>query len=304
MTADLQKSKITVLMSTYNGEKYLTEQIESILNQRNVDINLLVRDDGSTDQTLTILKKYQEKGALEFYTGKNLGPQRSFLHLLQNAPQCDYYAFADQDDVWLEDKLYSGISQLENAKGKPALYFSQTQLTDENLRPIPSIIIHPKLTFGEMLVYKFIGGCTMILNHPLRKVIGTFIPVNMPMHDLWVYSIALAADAHVVFDPNSHILYRQHGNNTIGQGQGFIYEWTLRLKRFATKKNDRYSQAQELANGYLSIMSEKNATLLKLYLEGKQNWRKRLSLMTNKELRCADRITQILFWINVVCNKY
>ncbi len=302
--ADPKKNKIIVLMSTYNGEKYLTEQIESILNQRNVNVNILVRDDGSTDQTLTILKNYQEKGALEFYIGDNLGPQRSFLHLLQHAPQCDYYAFADQDDVWLEEKLYTGISQLENNKEKPALYFSQTQLTDENLHPISSVIIHPKLTFGEMLVYKFIGGCTMIFNHQLREVIGTFVPVNMPMHDLWVYSIALAAEAHVVFDPTPHILYRQHGNNAIGQGQGFVYEWTQRLKRFTTKKDDRYSQAQELANGYFSVMSEKNTNLLKLYLEGKHNWRKRMSLMTNKELRCADRTTQLLFWINVICNKY
>ena len=304
MTADSKKNTITVLMSTYNGGKYLQEQIDSILRQQGVNVHLLVRDDGSTDNTLAILSKYQEEGLLTFYTGDNLGPQRSFLHLLQHAPQCDYYAFADQDDVWLEDKLYTGISQLENDQEKPPLYFSQTQLTDENLHPIPSIIIHPKLTFGEMLVYKFIGGCTMIFNHQLREVIGTFVPVNMPMHDLWIYSIALAADAHIVFDPTPHILYRQHGNNTIGQGQGFVYEWMQRLKRFATKKDDRYRQAQELANGYLPIMSEKDTTLLKLFLAGKHNWKKRLSLITNRQLRCADRTTQLLFWINVICNKY
>ena len=152
------KKDITVLMSTYNGEKYLHEQIDSILRQQGVKVNLLVRDDGSTDNTLAILDKYQEEGLLTFYTGENLGPQRSFLHLLQQAPQSDYYAFADQDDIWLEDKLSTGIKQLQNDKEKPALYFSQTQLTDEELNPIPSVIIHPKVTFGEMLVYKFIGG--------------------------------------------------------------------------------------------------------------------------------------------------
>lgn len=304
MTADSPKNNITVLMSTYNGEKYLQEQIDSILRQQGVNVHLLVRDDGSTDNTLAILSKYQEEGLLTFYTGDNLGPQRSFLHLLQHAPLCDYYAFADQDDVWLEDKLSAGITQLENDHDKPALYFSQTQLTDEKLTPIPSVIIHPKVTFGEMLVYKFIGGCTMILNHALREVIGTFVPANMPMHDLWVYSIALAADAHVVFDPTPHILYRQHGNNTIGQGQGLVYEWTQRLKRFTTKKDDRYSQAQELACGYLPVMSEKNAALLKLFLAGKHHWQQRLAIIANPELRCADKTTQILFWINVVCNKY
>ena len=298
------KKDITVLMSTYNGEKYLHEQIDSILRQQGVKVNLLVRDDGSTDNTLAILGKYQEEGLLTFYTGENLGPQRSFLHLLQQAPQSDYYAFADQDDVWLEDKLSTGITQLENDKEKPALYFSQTQLTDEELNPIPSVIIHPKVTFGEMLVYKFIGGCTMILNHALREVIGTYVSGKMPMHELWVYSIALEADSHVVFDPTPHILYRQHGNNTIGQGQGLVYEWTQRLKRFTTKKDDRYSQALVLANGYLPVMSEKNAALLKLFLAGKHHWQQRLAIIANPELRCADRTTQLLFWINVICNKY
>lgn len=297
-------NNIIVLMSTYNGEKYLTEQIESIISQKDVNVNLLVRDDGSTDKTLTILRQYQEKGALTFYTGDNLGPQRSFLHLLQHAPQCDYYAFADQDDVWLADKLSAGIMQLDTSEGKASLYFSQTQLTDQDLHPIPSVIIRPKVTFGEMLIYKFIGGCTMVFNHRLREAIGDFVPTVMPMHDLWVYSIATAIDAHIVFDPTSHILYRQHGNNAVGQGQGFIYEWKQRFKRFSSQRDERFIQAQELANGYLLVMSEENANLLRLFLAGKKSIKKRLLMIFNPELRCSDRTTQILFWINVLCNKY
>ena len=87
MTSDSQRNKITVLMSTYNGDRYLIEQIESILNQKDAHVNIIVRDDGSTDQTQAILRQYQEKGALTFYTGENLGPERSFLHLLQHAPE-------------------------------------------------------------------------------------------------------------------------------------------------------------------------------------------------------------------------
>ena len=304
MTTDSQKNTITVLMSTYHGEKYLTEQIESIINQKDVNVNLFVRDDGSTDKTLTILRQYQEKGALTFYTGDNLGPQRSFLQLLQHAPKCDYYAFADQDDVWLSDKLSTGIESLKEHEDGPALYFSQTQLTDADLHPIPSVVIHPHLTFGEMLIYKFIGGCTMIMNNALRTTVGNYVPAKMPMHDLWIYSIALAADAYVVFDPNPHILYRQHGNNTIGQGQGFVYEWTQRFKRFSTQTNERFSQAQELANGYFAVMSPENAALLRLFLEGKNSFWKRIGIICNHHLRCADRTTQRLFWLNVIFNKY
>lgn len=304
MTSDSQRNKITVLMSTYNGDRYLTEQIESILNQKDAHVNIIVRDDGSTDQTQAILRQYQEKGALTFYTGENLGPERSFLHLLQHAPQSDYYAFADQDDVWLDDKLSTGIERLKAHEDKPALYFSQTQLTDASLHSIPSVVIHPYLTFGEMLIYKFIGGCTMIMNNALRTTVGNFVPKQMPMHDLWIYSIALAADAYIVFDPQPHILYRQHGNNAVGQGQGFVYEWAQRFKRFSTQSNERFTQAQELAEGYLSVMSPKNVALLRLFLEGKKNFWKRIGIIRNHDLRCADRTTQQLFWLNVFFNKY
>lgn len=304
MTVGSQKYEITVLMSTYNGEKFLQEQIDSILGQRDVHVHLLVRDDGSTDHTLNILERYQEKGLLSFYTGENLGPQRSFLHLLQHAPSCDYYAFADQDDVWMEDKLITGIESICANADRHALYFSQTQLVDENLRPMPSIIIHPYLTFGEMLIYKFIGGCTMIMNHALRTAVGSYIPSRMPMHDLWIYSIAVATEAFVFFDPTPHILYRQHDNNTVGQGQGFIYEWSQRLKRFSSQNNERFIQAWELANGYLQAMSSKNAAILQLFLDGKKSLRKRFAIIKSHELRCADRTTQWLFWLNVIFNKY
>jgi rhamnosyltransferase len=124
------------------------------------------------------------------------------------------------------------------------------------------------------------------------------------MHDLWIYSIALAADAYIVFDPQPHILYRQHGNNAVGQGQGFVYEWAQRFKRFSTQSNERFTQAQELAEGYLSVMSPKNVALLRLFLEGKKNFWKRIGIIRNHDLRCADRTTQLLFWLNVFFNKY
>ena len=91
-------NNICVLMSTYNGGKFLREQINSILNQVNANITLLIRDDGSSDNTLGILKEYEEQNKLTFYSGKNMGPAMSFIDLLFSAPEAEYYAFADQDD--------------------------------------------------------------------------------------------------------------------------------------------------------------------------------------------------------------
>ena len=105
--------KIIVLMSTYNGEKYLQVQLDSILSQENVDLELLVRDDGSTDSTKTILERYQSEGKLTWYSGKNKKPAYSFFDLLGKCKDADYYAFADQDDFWHEDKLINAIKRLE-----------------------------------------------------------------------------------------------------------------------------------------------------------------------------------------------
>lgn len=300
----MNKMKVTVLMSTYNGERYLREQIESILGQRGVEVSLLIRDDGSSDATLSILDHYKQSGQLDYYTGGNLGPARSFMHLLQHAPASDYYAFSDQDDRWLDDKLLAAVSSIGSHENEPALYFSQTQLVDAKLNPIPSVIIHPRLTFGESLIYKFIGGCTMVMNHRLREAVGSFMPEIMPMHDIWIYSIALGIGAFVHFDPTPHMLYRQHGDNTIGLGQGAAYEWKKRIRRFTHKNDERYLQALELSNGYHDRLTPKNAALLTLFLEGKKSMPKRLRMLTSRSLRCADRTTQWLFWINLLFNKY
>lgn len=298
------RRNVLVLMSTYNGEKYLREQIDSILEQCGVNVSLLVRDDGSTDKTLNILYEYQLFGKLTFYTGTNIGPQLSFMHLLQNAPECEYYAFADQDDIWLKDKLSCAVNKLKEKEERPALYFSQTQLTDENLNKKESVIINPLLTFGESLIYKFIGGCTMVMNNKLRISISDKLPKIMPMHDIWIYSIAMAIDAFVVFDKSRHILYRQHSNNTVGQGQGFIYEWNLRKKRFLHQKDERYTQAKELKECYWDIIPSRNKKILYTFLAGKHCFSKRIAMLSNKNFRCSDKKTQILFWINVLTNKY
>lgn len=298
------KQNVLVLMSTYNGERFIREQIDSILTQKEVNVRLLVRDDGSTDKTLEILNEYQSAGKLTYYTGENIGPQLSFMHLLQNAPECGYYAFADQDDYWLDDKLSCAVCHLQEKENTPALYFSQTQLVDEKLSPLESVVINPLLTFGEALVYKFIGGCTMVLNHKLRTAISDKLPAKMPMHDIWIYTFAMAINAFVYFDKTPHILYRQHGNNTVGQGQGFLYEWKQRYKRFLSKGGVRYTQALELFNCYKDIIPEKNLNVIKKFLAGKHSCRQRCKMLFDENFRCADVTTQVLFWMDLLFNKY
>lgn len=297
-------SNICVLMSSYNGGQYIREQINSILSQDNVNLTLVVRDDGSTDNTLDILKAYQNEGKLTYFQGSNLGPARSFLQLLKDAPKSDFYAFSDQDDYWLPDKLYSAIQLLNNERHSPALYFCQTQLADKDLNMIPSVIIHPLLTFGESLISEFIGGCTMVLNHSLRQIVIAYEPRYLMMHDTWIYSIALAVNSKVVFDSVPHMLYRQHGNNVVGQGAGKLVGIKRRYKRIRKKEQSRYRRAKELKAGFEGYIPSDNMDILNMYISGKKSFKDRLKLITDKRFRCANKKTKRLFNLAVMLNLY
>ena len=298
------KGDIIIMMSTYNGALYLHEQLQSIYSQINVNWDLLVRDDGSKDETLSILQNEQKKGRLTYYTGSNLGPANSFLDLLFSAPQHKYYAFSDQDDVWLDDKLYSAIQQIEKYDDVPALYFCQTQLVDKNLNRLENVTIHPYLTYGESLVYQFIGGCTMVFNDALRKILVSYHPDFLMMHDIWIYSIAHAVDAKIVFDPEAHILYRQHGNNAVGQSKSSVFEWKNRIRRLIDNKHIRSRIAKELEKGFLQQMSDENQKLTVWAANYRTDIQSKCHLLFSSKLRCANTTTFILSKLCIFLNLF
>lgn len=226
--------KIVVLMSTYNGEKFIREQIESILNQdvcSEMTLELLVRDDGSSDATHTILNEYQEAGKLTWYTGENLRPAKSFWHLVQTASESDYYAFCDQDDVWFSDKLSRAVRQLaEKADAnKPALYCSAVTVTDQQLNPTGTMCGEylAKHDFAYALLYSIAPGCTFVFNDAARQELMRYNIYEKTeiIHDWLAYKI-IAMKGKVVYDQNPTMYYRQHGNNVIGsQPRGLAGLW-------------------------------------------------------------------------------
>jgi rhamnosyltransferase len=298
------KEKVLVLMSTYNGEQYLQQQIDSIITQKNIDVELIVRDDGSTDKTIDILKDYQQKGLLSYYAGENLKPQYSFLHLLRHAPECKYYAFADQDDVWLEDKLYSGIKEIYSFDNQPAIYTCQTQMTNQYLEKIPTPRLHPICTFGESLVYAYASGCTMVFNNALRTIITSYKPTFIDMHDWWIMSIAAAMKAHIVFDNNAHILYRQHSKNVKGLNDTKLKEWKQRIQRILHKQQIRYHSALELYKGYYIQFPQESKDLIDLFIISKKSFKHRLRLLTDSRYKCGDKKTWVLFKLSILLNTY
>lgn len=283
----MQEKKVQVLMSTYNGTRYLGEQLESIYKQKGVEVSLLVRDDGSTDGTLSLLDKEQSAGRLQWYTGENLGPAYSFWHLLQSAADSDFYAFCDQDDVWDGDKLSVAVDAMRGDGDSPAVYFCQTRLVDEKLNEIPSVTISPLLTYGESLIYHFVTGCTMVINRAMRKELLRYRPSFIRMHDIWIYNVAQAIGASVHFDKVPHMSYRQHSANVVGQVNSAAFVWKNRWKRIKKNEHIRSRLAMELLKGYADKMSPRNRALTELaanYRSGVGAW---LKLLFAPALRCA-----------------
>ena len=158
--------KLTVLLSTFNGERYLREQLDSLLSQTVRATEIFVRDDGSTDGTVSILKDYAQRDALHWCEGENIGPGRSFWRLLSACGEADYCAFCDQDDVWDEDKLETAVDALKRLNPElPALYCSDVRVTDEKRNLLAQHMIRACTPdYPHALIRNLGPGCTFVLN--------------------------------------------------------------------------------------------------------------------------------------------
>ena len=252
---------ICVLMSTYNGAKYLRTQIDSILNQKNVNVQLIVRDDGSKDDTIDILKEYEAEGKLKFYTGKNLKSANSFMDLLVNSPKADYYAFADQDDYWIEDKLEKGIELIKNYD-IPLIYYSNAELVDEKLNSINKVLYKnvPNIDLYTISCASNVIGCTMIFNSVLVEIIKKYeLPRILKMHDSYLAKVCLAIGGKIIYDKRTTIKYRQHGNNVLGIKRDLKSKLRESFHCIFVKDSIPITkQAQEILRIYGNIMPEDN----------------------------------------------
>ena len=217
----MKNKKILVLLSTYNGEKYLDEQLQSLFAQKNVQIDILVRDDGSTDSTHQILDKYKNLNKLDWYTGENLKPAKSFMDLVYKADSenYDYFAFCDQDDYWIDDKLSIALKHLETLdNNKPSLYYGAPRLVDKDLKALyqPKRIYQHFDDFYSSLIITNATGCTFVFNSKLLQAVQNSKPNYIFMHDFWFFLVCSVLGGNFYFDRDVHILYRQHANNAIG----------------------------------------------------------------------------------------
>ena len=299
----MRKEKILVLMSTYNGEKYIREQMESILQQEAVDVHLLIRDDGSKDGTLEILRQYENYNNVEVYQGKNLGACQSFFDLLKNASvKYSYYAFADQDDVWQKDKLKIAIQMIEGESSIPTLYCGSYQLTDGGLNELPQRRTSPKnISFGNALIESNCTGCTAVFNRKLLELSKQQIPKEAYMHDWWLYLMA-SAFGKVVYDETPHMMYRQHGSNVLGGNTGKINQIQRRIKNFKNMSHYVPAQLAEFESIFRDNLTEEQKHLIHCVTNPNKHPWKRLSIFREKEIRRNSGVdhwiykVMFLFW--------
>ena len=220
--------KVTVLLSSYNGEKYIAEQLQSLVAQQGVTIDILVRDDGSKDSTTKILDEWQERGALTWYETGNLGPGKSFIHLLQTAAPGGYYAFCDQDDVWLPNKLSLTMEKMKAVEqenpGKPVIIHTDMYVVDENLNIQHNSFwrssgLRPDVlrTFPYLCTCNSVNGCTILMNSVARELIlSKFVEHDVIIHDV-ISALTVSYYGGVLdYVDAPTMLYRQHSSNVVG----------------------------------------------------------------------------------------
>lgn len=301
------KNKISVIMSTYNGEQYLCEQIESILAQNGVDVIINIRDDGSTDGTRYILEKFsKDYNNIKVVFGNNIGWKESFYQATVMAEKGDYYAFCDQDDVWKKEKLISAVNKLKcEDNSNPLLYACSVDVVDKDLN----------LTGERFGVYnpnsrndiecfvetRMAGGLTYVFNNEAKERFVESFP-HICSHDDWLFFLC-KYNGRIVYDSNSFVFYRQHGTNELGVHRSFAWHFQSKLKRFKEKTPENKLIAEELLK-YLGIENKDLIDFLHLVVNYKGNILYKFKIINNKNFRRKKIVPTLFLYLRVLFGLY
>ncbi len=306
----MNSKKIVVLLSTYNGEQYLEEQLESILRQKTEhQVDLLIRDDGSDDGTIQILKSYEEKYTprIRILYEENIGYIKSFFELIQKAEGYDYYALSDQDDVWLENKIETAVARCEACACEgPLLYGSSSFLVNDQLEIMGETQKDLKgVTWDNLLIQNFFPGHTQVFNDALCRILKDNIDCSkIYVHDFWITYMAFLF-GKAIFDNQSHTLYRQHGTNTVGFGRNRM-EWIReRVKRVGNSDNKKIAeQIQYFYEKYQSVMDDALKEKIELFVSSQTSFFRRFVYICKTPLYRQRNFETFLFKILYLLGGY
>lgn len=245
----LSSRRVAVLMCTFNGQRFLSEQLASIAAQTHENWDVVVSDDGSTDQTLDIIATFSASqnraDRVRVFNGPKRGFATNFLTLTCNeAIQADFYAWSDQDDIWLNSKLETALTWLQTVPaGVPALYCGRTRGMNAQGKPMEcSPLFSRPPTFANALVQSLAGGNTMVFNQAARDLmLDAGGHLDIVSHDWWAYLLVTGAGGQVAYDAQPFVLYRQHDGNLVGANSGL----KARLSRLCMMFKGRFSNWNE-----------------------------------------------------------
>ncbi|MDO8954817.1 MAG: glycosyltransferase family 2 protein [Gammaproteobacteria bacterium] len=275
----LNEPKVLILMATYQGQSFLRKQIESIQNQTYTNWILLIRDDGSVDQTLSIAQDFQELDSrikiIAPDLDKNLGPCQNFARLMHAALTIEaaYIMLADQDDVWDKDKIEFTLKnmlelELKYGGSAPLLVHTDLKVVDQDLKMLsPSfwdyVNLKPRTgkTFPRLFIQNVVTGCTAMFNRSLLNL-SADIPKGVIMHDWWLALIA-SNFGQILSLERSTMAYRQHGNNFFGAKSSGTK--SSRITRLRSAIKDTQTQSQVFLTRFDTMLIEPQRTIISFY---------------------------------------
>lgn len=307
---EIKDKKVEVLLATFNGEKFIAHQLDSLFQQTYSNFNILVRDDGSSDNTVSILEKYaaQFPGKIQFIKDekKNVGATQNFAILLEQST-ADYIFFCDQDDIWMKDKIelsLKKITALEQGNSRiPCMVYADMKSIDEHGEVISESVwkqlhLHPRFfTLNRLLVQNIPHGCTMVINKAM-KALTLPIPSEAILHDHWIALLSVISGRYEAIE-QPLVLLRDHAQNVTRKKT----TWTNKLKRYFSNLisgetyehyiNIRVQQAQALLNRTQSVNSneQNNALSEFIRLSTTHGLERKRILWKNKFFRTTFRHT-------------
>lgn len=296
--------KVNILLSSYNGEKYIAEQLNSLLAQDYPEIVIHIRDDGSTDRTVEIIKEYLKNPNIRLYEGENVGYKESFAWLLENCRDADYYSYCDQDDVWMPQKISRAVKALSSYDDIPAIYLGDFYWGDYQCRPLwqynnafKEHTLTKYITSGDMNTF----GFTEVFNECAAAGIRDREHLVLCAHDQIIYLYCKCA-GKVIWDKKATAYYRRHGDNASPQelkGGNRLTHTAWQIKTFLLQSGrDRvYDKFQEFYRVYSDIMNPEDKATFELYLNKGHNIKKAAYKRRYRDKRPEDLMMRMLFLI-------
>ncbi len=302
---------VAIMLCTYNGARFLAEQLDSLEGQTHHNWTVFASDDGSTDQTVEILLQYQSKwpaGKLTIRNGPQKGFCQNFLSLACDPKiKADYYAFCDQDDVWLPTKLEVALKNIvaNQSVDIPYLFCGRTKYVNENLKPCgmsPLFVFPP--SFRNALVQSIAGGNTMVFNVASKRLIENAGLLDVPSHDWWLYILVTGRGGAVFYDKVGYILYRQHNGALVGSNNTYY----AKIKRLIMVFQGRFKNWNKKNIAALvqnsELLSELNKEILNWFCKiGTARLVERIRILGVCGLYRQTRLGTFSLYIATVFNK-